>query len=135
MRLLHFRRTFVEKMFAIHGKVELLKREERPLGSYARHYYDLFHLAAEEQVVAMLASDEYAAIKADYDTISRTHFPRSYFAPDEMSFAHSDALFPSADLAAAIGAEYETQCRQLCFGTYPSWKSVQARLHEIRRLL
>jgi Nucleotidyl transferase AbiEii toxin, Type IV TA system len=27
MRLLHFRRTFVEKMFAIHGKIELLKRE------------------------------------------------------------------------------------------------------------
>jgi len=27
LRLLHFRRTFVEKMFAIHGKVELLKRE------------------------------------------------------------------------------------------------------------
>ncbi|MSV29013.1 MAG: hypothetical protein EXQ52_09755 [Bryobacterales bacterium] len=27
MRLLHFRRTFVEKMFAIHGKVELLKRD------------------------------------------------------------------------------------------------------------
>ncbi len=27
LRLLHFRRTFVEKMFAIHGKVELLKRD------------------------------------------------------------------------------------------------------------
>jgi hypothetical protein len=26
MRLLHFRRTFVEKMFAIHKKVELFKR-------------------------------------------------------------------------------------------------------------
>ena len=27
MRLLHFRRTFVEKMFAIHSKVELFKRD------------------------------------------------------------------------------------------------------------
>lgn len=26
MRLLHFRRTFVEKLFAIHARVELLKR-------------------------------------------------------------------------------------------------------------
>lgn len=42
MRLLHFRRTFVEKMFAVHGKVELLKRDGQPLGSYARHYYDMF---------------------------------------------------------------------------------------------
>lgn len=135
MRLLHFRRTFVEKMFAIHARVELLKREEWPLGSYARHYYDLFHLAAEDEVVTMLASDEYAAIRADYDTISRAHFPRSYIAPDEMSFAYSDALFPPADLAETIGAEYETQCRQLCFGGYPSWDSVQARLLEIRGLL
>ena len=39
LRLLRFRRTFVEKMFAIHSKVELLKRDGRPLGTYARHYY------------------------------------------------------------------------------------------------
>ena len=32
MRLLHFRRTFVEKLFAIHSKVELLKRDGRPIG-------------------------------------------------------------------------------------------------------
>jgi Nucleotidyl transferase AbiEii toxin, Type IV TA system len=31
--LLHFRRTFVEKMFAIHSKVELLKRDRQPLGT------------------------------------------------------------------------------------------------------
>ena len=79
MRLLHFRRTFVEKLFAIHGKVELLKRDGRPIGSYARHYYDLFQLAAQQDVTAMLASDEYAAIKTDYDKISRTSFPHSYF--------------------------------------------------------
>ena len=135
MRLLHFRRTFVEKMSAIHGKVELLKRDEQPLGSYARHYYDLFHLAAQEAVVAMLVSDEYAAIKSDYDEISRAHFERSYFAPDDMSFAHSDALFPPAALAEAIGAEYEAQCRQLCFRPYPSWERVQARFLELRMLL
>src|SRR3984885_9846766 len=40
MRLLHFRRTFVEKMFAIHSKVEILKQSGRPIGGYARHYYD-----------------------------------------------------------------------------------------------
>ena len=50
MRLLHFRRTFVEKMFAIHSKVELLKRDGQPLGTYARHYYDLFQLAEQPEV-------------------------------------------------------------------------------------
>ncbi|MGJ5818118.1 nucleotidyl transferase AbiEii/AbiGii toxin family protein [Paludibaculum fermentans] len=64
MRLLHFRRTFVEKMFAIHGKVELLKRNGEPLGSYARHYYDLFQLAAQTEVIDMLQSAEYGETKA-----------------------------------------------------------------------
>lgn len=135
MRLLHFRRTFVEKMFAIHSKVELLKRKEEPLGSYARHYYDLFQLSQQAEVIAMLESAEYGTIKKDYDEISRAHFPKSYFFPDEMSFARSDALFPSSELSAAIGAEYEAQCGQLCYGPYPSWSEVQARFLEIRWLL
>jgi hypothetical protein len=83
----------------------------------------------------MLNSPEYAAIKADYDQISRAHFSRSYFHPDEMRFARSDALFPSAELAAAIQAEYDRQCELLCCGRYPSWEEVQARLLELRDLL
>jgi len=135
MRLLHFRRTFVEKMFAIHAKVELLKRDGQPLGSYARHYYDLFQLATRPEVVAMLNSEEYAAIKADYDEISRAYFARSYFYPEAMRFAASDALFPPADLANTIAREYETQCAMLCYSPYPSWTDVQARLLELRELL
>ena len=135
MRLLHFRRTFVEKMFAIHGKVELLKRDGQALGTYARHYHDLFQLAAQAEVIVMLQSPEYAAIKSDYDRISRTHFPRSYFYPEGMRFSRSDALFPPPDLAAVIGAEYEMQCRMLCYGPYPSWAEIQARLLELRELL
>lgn len=134
-RLLHFRRTFVEKMFAIHGKVELLKRDRRPLGTYARHYYDLFQLAGEADVRAMLASDEYRMIKADYDGISRESFGRDYFCPDDMSFARSDALFPSDELAARIRPEYETQCRALCYGPFPSWIEVRDRFDDLQNLL
>lgn len=120
MRLLHFRRTFVEKMFAIHSKVELLKRDAQPIGSYARHYYDLFQLSSQPEVVDMLASPEYATIKADYDQISRTHFAKSYFFPEAMSFSRSDALFPPAELASVIGPQYEAQCRVLCYAlTHP----------------
>jgi hypothetical protein len=135
MRLLHFRRTFVEKLFAIHGKVELFKREGRSVGSYARHYYDLSQLAVQPDVTAMLSSDEYAAIKDDYDEVSRTHFARSYFAPEGMRFANSDAIFPAAELAATLSVEYEAQCRQLCLGPYPAWTDVQTRFQELRELL
>ena len=34
MRLLHFRRTFVEKMFAIHAKVEAYKKTGIGIGGY-----------------------------------------------------------------------------------------------------
>jgi hypothetical protein len=135
LRLLHFRRTFVEKMFAIHGKVELLKRDKQALGSYARHYYDLFQLSGHSEVTTMLRSPEYTAIKADYDQISRAHFARSYFFPEGMSFAHSHALFPPPELAAIIGPEYEAQCRMLCYGPYPSWADVQARFLDLRNIL
>jgi hypothetical protein len=135
LHLLHFRRTFVEKMFAIHGKVELFKRDGQALGPYARHYYDLFQLAAQPEVITMLKSDEYGAIKEDYDQISRDHFDRSYFHPDQMTFAKSDALFPPVDLASIIGPAYEAQCRMLCYGPYPSWAEVQSRFLELRTIL
>lgn len=135
MRLLHFRRTFVEKLFAIHAKVELFKRDGRPIGGYARHYYDLYRLAGQEEVAAMLRTDEYAAIKADYDAISRAHFPRDYFHPHEMSFARSDAIFPTGDMAGMLEREYEQQCRMLCYGAFPTWAEVRTRFDELRASL
>ena len=133
LRLLHFRRTFVEKMFAIHSKVELLKRDGQPLGGYARHYYDLFQLAGQAEVIDMLRSAEYRTIREDYDLISQTYFPASYVAPESMSFANSDALFPTGRLAGEIEAEYEKQCQVLCYGSYPAWSEVQARFDELRQ--
>ena len=135
MRLLHFRRTFVEKLFAIHAKVELLERDRRPLGSYARHYYDLHQLAGQPEVVAMLRSPEYGAIRTDYDRISAEHFARDYRPPPGLSFAESAALFPSPELSASLGREYEAQCRVLCYGTFPRWDDVRARFDAIRQWL
>ena len=135
MRLLHFRRTFVEKMFAINAKVEAFKQEGKPIGGYARHYYDLYCLADQPEVLAMLRSHEYAVIKADYDRISREHFEKSYVPPPDMSFAKSDALFPAGELRNAIANLFAEQCRQLCFGPFPNWDEVQARLEGLRHVL
>jgi hypothetical protein len=135
MRLLHFRRTFVEKMFAIHAKVEAFKKEGREIGGYARHYYDLFCLAERPEVLAMLGGAEYGAIKADYDRISLEHFEKSYVPPPDMSFAKSDALFPAGQLRDIIGKIFAEQCKLLCFGPSPSWEGVEVRLQGIRDLL
>jgi hypothetical protein len=135
LRLLHFRRTFVEKMFAIHARVEAFQREGKEIGGYARHYYDLFCLADRPEVLAMLRAEEYAAIKADYDRISRAHFAKSYVPPPGMSFARSDALFPPEELRAVLAVEFEKRCQVLCFGPVPTWGEVQARLEGMRDLL
>lgn len=135
MRLLHFRRTFVEKMFAIHSKVELFKKTNVSIGGYARHYYDLFCLAEKPEVLEMLQSDEYEEIKKDYDRISSEYFSGGYIPPQNMNFQKSDALFPSMHLEPTIEAEFDKQCGMLCFGEYPTWKKVQQRFKEIQQLL
>ena len=135
MMLLHFRRTFVEKMFAIHAKVESFKKTGLGIGGYARHYYDLFCLAKRPEVLQMLRSNEYEEIKNDYDKISSEYFSANYIPPDEMSFQKSDALFPSTQLASILGQEFEKQCRILCFGESPTWKQVQLTFNEIKELL
>jgi hypothetical protein len=135
MQLLHFRRTFVEKLFAIHAKVEVLKNTGRSIGSYARHYYDLFCLAQRSEVIQMLQSDEYEIIKDDYDKVSSVYFKQSYIAPPNMSFMNSDALFPPSGLDALLSGEFEKQCKILCFGKIPSWDQVRKTFFEIRELL
>jgi Nucleotidyl transferase AbiEii toxin, Type IV TA system len=135
MALLHYRRTFVEKLFAIHGKVERLKEEGHPLGRDVRHYADLFILAGKQDVRDMLASPEYASITADYDHKSRTYFAKSYRPPDGLRFNQSDALFPSEDLRAQIEPGYDEECGRLFYRPFPAFQAVLDRMAEIRSLL
>jgi hypothetical protein len=135
MPLLHFRRTFVEKMFAIHSKVEIFKKTGIRIGGYARHYYDLYCLAARPEVLQMLNSNEYNTIKIDYDRVSSEHFRAHYVPPPEMNFSKSDALFPPLDLGVILAAEFEKQCKVLCFGEFPTWNQVQERFEKIYKLL
>lgn len=135
MRLLHFRRTFVEKLFAIHSKVEKFKQNGIGIGGYARHYYDLFCLAEREEVLAMLRSDEYETIKIDYDRISRKHFEVDYIPPLDMNFSKSEAIFPKGNIETTLAEEFEKQCRILCFGKFPPWRQVQQKFREIQDLL
>lgn len=136
MTLLHYRRTFVEKMFALHGKVVRFEREGHALGRDARHYSDLHVLAGEPEVRAMLASPEYEEIRLDYDAKSREFFPKSYRPPAGLSFANSQALFPGEELRSQLAVEYEGQCRLLFpDDDYPSIDEVLTRFTEIRELL
>jgi len=136
MTLLHYRRTFVEKMFALHDKVVRLLDEDHPLDRDARHYPDLYVLAGQHEVRTMLGSPEYWEIRKDYDEKSRAYYPGSYRPPADLSFAESPALFPDPGLRARLAADYETQCALLFSGgTYPPFEDVLARFEEVRSLL
>lgn len=135
MPLLHFRRTFVEKMFAIHAKVEFFKSTGIRIGSYARHYYDLYCLSERPEVLKMLRSIEYQEIKTDYDIVSRKYFNKHYIPPKDMNFKKSDALFPASSLSQSLSSEYEEQCKILCFGEFPSWDQVTNRFKELQDIL
>jgi hypothetical protein len=136
MHLLHFRRTFVEKMFALHGKVVRLLSEGHTLGRDARHYSDLHALAGQHEVRSMLASPEYEEIRRDYDARSMEYFAKAYRPPVDLSFKDSPALFPGEELRATLAPEYEEQCALLFSDqSYASFDEVLMRFGEIRELL
>lgn len=135
MTLLHFRRTFVEKLFTVHGKVERLKAEAYPLGRDARHYADLHALAAQPEVDQMLRCEEYGEIKLDYDERSQRFFSRSYRPPKGLSFRDSEALLLPQPLRAQIEPDYDAECQRLFPGAYPSLDDVVEKLESVRELL
>jgi predicted nucleotidyltransferase component of viral defense system len=135
MQLLHFRRTFVEKLFAIHSKVIAYEIKSEPIGNYARHYYDLFYLAQKPEVKLMLENGEYQNIKDNCHQISLSHFGDNYYKPENLTFSKSKAFFPTQELRKTIINEYEKQCRNLCYAEYPKWQEIESCFNELRNLL
>jgi Nucleotidyl transferase AbiEii toxin, Type IV TA system len=135
MLLLDFRRTAIEKLFAIHSRVEQYLRQGELLGKYTRHYYDLYCLFQQQEVRDCIASDEYQDLKLDCDKISRGSFGDSYIPPPGMNFQHSSALFPATELKSYLSREYEVQCRPLCYGHFPSWVEVSGCFESLRSFL
>jgi hypothetical protein len=132
MTLLHFRRTFVEKLFTIHSKVRRLLEDGTPVARDARHYADLHALASRPEVIAMLRSGEYAAICRDYDALSCQWFPRSHRPPANLSFRESPALFPPTQLREQLEADYARQCALLFPGDFPSFADVLGSFEQLR---
>lgn len=135
MYLLHFRRTFVEKLFAIHSKVMAYKEKGEAINTYARHYYDLYCLTQKLEVMEMIKSEEYDQIKQDCNKISKENKFPDYYPPYDLKFSNSEALFPTEQLGQTLAKEYENQCKSLCYGNYPSWEEVESCFEELKDLL
>ena len=112
MQVLHYRRTFVEKMFAIHAKVVRFAEGGDRIGRAARHYADLYVLAGQEDVRTMLGQTEYADIRNDYDEKSRKFFGKSYLPPADLRFNASPALFPDPGVARRTARGLRPRCNR-----------------------
>lgn len=130
MTLLHYRRTFVEKLFAIHA-IACGVQDGARLGRAARHYADLHALAGTSDVTDMLDADEYRTIFDDCAEISAREFPSPHAMPADRSFATSPALIPDDDLRATLKADYEAECALLFYGPYPTFDQVLERLAQL----
>jgi Nucleotidyl transferase AbiEii toxin, Type IV TA system len=135
MRLLHFRRTFVEKLFSLHSKVTQYQLDGTSFANYTRHYYDLVCLAVCPEVRAMLQSEEYRDIKQDTDRISQVYFHNQYHPPQDLNFSSSSAFFPTGSLRQTIANEYKQQCDTLCLSAYPDWEAVEQCFKELSQWL
>jgi hypothetical protein len=135
MTLLHFRRTFVEKLFTIPSKVIRLIEDGTPVARDGRHYADLHALAGRPEVVNMLRSNEYAEIRRDYDTLSSRWFPNSHRPPPGLQFNESQALFPTSELRHTLAVDYAEQCELLFPGEFAPFEDVLGTFERLRGLL
>lgn len=136
MHLLHFRRTFVEKLFTLHSRVDRANRQGRELGRDARHYYDLAMLLQEEATRAMLESPEYKDICRQYKELTAKFYPGQVkLLPQGMNLDQSPALFPEDGDKGKLETAYLREADALCYGSYPSFQEVLDGFESIRTKL
>lgn len=136
MKLLHFRRTFVEKLFTIHTRVVAARENNAELMRDARHYYDLAILIEQPETIAMLESEEFNQICSEYRELTQKYYSRqAAMLPTGMNLSESPALFPDEATSKPIAAAYQRDVESLCYGPYPSFEEIKSRFERIRHLL
>ena len=140
--VLHPGRTLLEKLAHIHEISLRLVADEQlePDVRTGRHFYDVYHLLANESVVDLLADhDQTLRVIASIDEITHEYFDetnRASVRPDT-GFAISPAFAPTTSVSARLRAAYEATMPELYFGTgpLPSWQQICARVKEHAALL
>jgi hypothetical protein len=122
---LHFTRTFVEKLFAIHDLFLSRKIQGR-----MRHYYDVYSLIGVAEIPEFLKTSAYADYCSEIREYIRREFPEACI-PSEQCFKSSPALNPSAPEMRELESYYEDEM-ELFFGVVPSFRQIIERIFEVR---
>lgn len=124
LNCLHPKRTFVEKLFALHDAYASNEVEAK-----VRHYYDVYQLLALKEVTDFLGTGPYKDLKMDVAQFTKDNFTDSK-VPEGNDFSTSNAFSPSSEMAQKISRAHDTST--LFFGKRPSAKEILERIKKFR---
>jgi hypothetical protein len=117
--MLDVKRTFVEKLFAIHAAYE----QDRAANK-TRHYCDLFRLCGLPEIREFAGSNEYRGIFKSVRRYSEENFPDAR-TPANDSFSNSPALNPDPEGLATLKRNYQRE-KHLFFVQPPTMDEILA---------
>jgi hypothetical protein len=124
IELQDLRRTFVEKLFAIHAAYTKDLANNR-----MRHYYDLSRLCGQAEIQSYVGTGAYRACVADVKRICRDSFP-DQAVPDGDSFKDSPA-FQVSETFAELERNYKREA-EIFFSEPPTLEAIFEEIEKLR---
>jgi hypothetical protein len=124
IELQDLRRTFVEKLFAIHAAYTKDRANNR-----MRHYYDLSRLCGLSEIQSYVGTDAYRACVADVKRICGESFP-DQAVPDGDSFKDSPA-FQVSETFSELERKYKREA-EIFFSEPPTLKVIFEEIEKLR---
>lgn len=118
------KRTFVEKLFAIHGAYS-----ENRCANQTRHYYDVFKLCGLSEIRECAGTEKYRECVKDVKQICERMFPKQA-VPQTESFSESPAFKPDATGLKELEGNYKLEA-DLFFGSQPPLSDVLRIIGEL----
>jgi predicted nucleotidyltransferase component of viral defense system len=114
------KRTFVEKLFAIHSAYT-----NNQIEKYVRHYYDVYKLLEMSDVRDFVGTAQYSELKKHVAQVSKQFFKT--VPPPDLDFAQSPAFASSPELIAEIDRSLNRQ-KDLYFSALPKAEQILAKI-------
>lgn len=124
IELQDLRRTFVEKLFAIHAAYTKDLANNR-----MRHYYDLSRLCSLPEIQSYVGTDAYRTCVADVKRICHESFP-DQAVPDGDSFKESPA-FKTTEAFSELKRNYKREA-EIFFSEPPTLKAIFEEIEKLR---
>ncbi len=117
-------RTFVEKLYAVHGAYLSNQAQGK-----TRHYYDLYAMSKCDEVKEFIGTLDYYGCIEEVRELCHDSFPTQPL-PDENSFQSSPALYPEGEGLRELARNWKAE-QDLYFGQQPPLADVLRTLGKL----